>query len=75
MSTAAYRRKQQNELIPTGLVWRKSKVSGSHNGDCLEVAFATGSTLIRDSKNASEQALSLSAHGWHGLLMTAKSAY
>ncbi|MFJ7072931.1 DUF397 domain-containing protein [Streptomyces sp. NPDC098781] len=37
--------------ILTGIQWRKSSYSGDQGGECVELAEATHSVSIRDSKN------------------------
>ncbi|WAZ22452.1 DUF397 domain-containing protein [Streptomyces cinnabarinus] len=44
----------------TGATWRKSSYSGDTGGDCVEVADATPHIAIRDSKNPTHGALTLS---------------
>ena len=35
----------------TGATWRKSSRSGDNGGQCVEVALASGTVGVRDSKN------------------------
>lgn len=44
------------------LVWRKSRQSDS--GHCLEVAFAEGAVLLRDSKHPTGTVLSIPLTAW-----------
>jgi hypothetical protein len=47
--------------------WRRSSHSGGGN-DCVEVAFTSGGTAVRDSKDPGGGAFTLSSSGWCGLL-------
>lgn len=52
-----------------GLVWRKSSFSGGNGGtDCVEVALPAGVAAVRDSKNPSGPALSVSRSAWVSLI-------
>lgn len=42
------------------LIWIKSSYSGGEGNECVEVAFLSGTTAIRDSKAPRHGALSLS---------------
>jgi Domain of unknown function (DUF397) len=48
------------------LVWRKSTLSNS--GGCLEVAFAKGLVLLRDSKQADGAVVSIPLTAWTAFL-------
>lgn len=48
------------------IVWRKSKVSGASN--CVEVAVAAGSVLIRDSADSEGVVLTLPPAAWSTFL-------
>lgn len=50
-----------------GATWRKSSHSGGGN-DCVEIAFVTGATAVRDSKDPEGGTLALPSSGWRGLL-------
>jgi len=54
------------------IVWRKSKVSGG-GGDCVEVAFADESILLRHSKEPSGPVLSFSHSEWAAFLAGVRS--
>ncbi|GAA3523812.1 DUF397 domain-containing protein [Streptomyces osmaniensis] len=41
---------ESTEML-TAIQWRKSSYSGDQGGNCVEVAEATASVAIRDSKN------------------------
>ena len=46
--------------------WRKSSYSGNGGGDCVEVTTRhPGTIAVRDSKNPSGAALTLTPADWH----------
>jgi hypothetical protein len=53
------------------IAWRRSTKSAS--GNCVEVAVAGGSVLIRDSANPDGVVLSLSPAAWSAFLAHARS--
>jgi hypothetical protein len=55
----------------TDLIWRKSPTSGG--GDCVEVAFAGESVLVRNSRDPLGPALSFSRREWAAFLEGASS--
>ncbi|MFH9007220.1 DUF397 domain-containing protein [Streptomyces afghaniensis] len=46
------------------LAWVKSSYSGAEGGDCVEVAVCSGLIHVRDSKDRTRLALSVSSQGW-----------
>ena len=52
------------------IAWRKSTASNS--GDCVEVAVAGGSVLIRDSANRDGAVLRLRPAAWSAFLARAR---
>ncbi|CCH28024.1 DUF397 domain-containing protein [Actinosynnema sp. NPDC047251] len=52
----------------SGLRWVKSSHS-SNNGDCVEVAFAAGAVLARDSKSPDAGRLAFSPAAWRALVV------
>ncbi|AXG80177.1 DUF397 domain-containing protein [Streptomyces paludis] len=48
----------------SGLTWSKSSHSGSDGGDCVEVAMATTTIHIRDSKKEQGPTLRVPAPAW-----------
>ncbi len=52
----------------TPIAWRKSSASQGGSGDCVEVAFADESVLIRHSRNPSGSILSFSQSEWRAFL-------
>jgi hypothetical protein len=53
------------------IAWRKSTASAPSN--CVEVAVADGSVLVRDSANPDGVVLSLSPAAWSAFLAHARS--
>lgn len=49
-------------------VWRKSSRSGGGGNECVEVAFLSGATALRDSKNPDGGTLVLPTTGWRAFL-------
>lgn len=52
------------------LAWRKSTFSGAN--ECVEVAFAGQSVLVRDSKTTTDLPLRFSAQAWRNFLADLK---
>ncbi|CAL9626824.1 DUF397 domain-containing protein [Streptomyces sp. enrichment culture] len=55
------------EPTPCGLnplSWFKSSYSGSGGGDCVEVAAASATVHVRDSKNRAQPSISVGAAQW-----------
>lgn len=48
--------------------WRKSSASGDGGGDCVEVAFADGTVLIRHSRDPAGPVLSFTHSEWQAFL-------
>ncbi|MGW7594815.1 DUF397 domain-containing protein [Streptomyces asiaticus] len=44
--------------------WFKSSYSGAGNTECVEAAFRTGSTVVRDSKDPGGPVLGFSDRAW-----------
>ncbi len=51
------------EIRLSGAIWRKSTRS-SADGQCVEVATLRSGTAVRDSKNPTGPALTVSPAGW-----------
>ncbi|MFG2303093.1 DUF397 domain-containing protein [Actinacidiphila glaucinigra] len=47
-----------------GLVWFTSSHSNSEGGACVEVAFAQGAVLVRDSKDRAGARLTFTPGAW-----------
>ncbi|MBZ9640659.1 MULTISPECIES: DUF397 domain-containing protein [unclassified Streptomyces] len=54
----------QNSQNLTGAQWRKSSYSGGTGGECVEVAHLTPHTAIRDSKNPTHGALTVTSESF-----------
>jgi len=50
-----------------GVVWRTSSYTGG-SGDCVEVAAATSTVLIRDTKDREGPVLAVPATAWRAFL-------
>jgi uncharacterized protein DUF397 len=48
----------------SGLRWRKSSVSGDTGTNCVEIAWADGVVLVRDSHDRAGARLAIPAGGW-----------
>ncbi|MFB7476241.1 DUF397 domain-containing protein [Kitasatospora sp. NPDC056184] len=55
------------------LVWFKSSYSGDEGGECVEVADATSTVLVRDSKDKSGPHLTFSPEAWQSFVEFAQS--
>ncbi len=55
------------------LVWFKSSHSGDEGGNCVEVADATSTVLVRDSKDTSGPHLTFSPAAWEAFVEFARS--
>lgn len=49
------------------MTWRKSSFSNGGNGDCVEVAWPDPQVAVRDSKNPTGPALTVSRATWTAL--------
>ncbi|NEC10584.1 DUF397 domain-containing protein [Streptomyces sp. SID7909] len=50
--------------VEVALSWSKSSYSGSNGGDCVEVATCPHTVHVRDSKDITVPALTLSPDAW-----------
>ncbi|MFF8771144.1 DUF397 domain-containing protein [Kitasatospora sp. NPDC015120] len=55
------------------LVWFKSSHSGGEGGNCIEVAEAAESVLVRDSKDNSGPHLAFSPAAWRSFVEFAQA--
>ncbi|MFF7588972.1 DUF397 domain-containing protein [Kitasatospora purpeofusca] len=55
------------------VVWFKSSYSGGEGGDCVEVAEAAESVLVRDSKDKFGPRLAFSPTAWRSFVEFAQS--
>ncbi|TDD52261.1 DUF397 domain-containing protein [Saccharopolyspora elongata] len=60
-------------LRDSNAVWRKSSRSNGSGGVCVEVAFVSGATAVRDSKDPSGPALVFDARSFDGFLGKVKA--
>ena len=51
----------------TGVIWRTSSYTGS-SGNCVEVALATGTVLVRDTKDREGPVLAIPSTAWRAFL-------
>ncbi|MEV0188090.1 DUF397 domain-containing protein [Kitasatospora purpeofusca] len=56
------------------LAWRKSSHSSNEGGECAEVADATATVLLRDSKDKSGPHLTFTPAAWEAFVACARSA-
>ncbi|MFC7306380.1 DUF397 domain-containing protein [Streptomyces monticola] len=61
---SSYSSDEGGECLEVAYDWRKSSYSGSEGGDCLEVAAHPTAIHIRDSKNPTGPALSVTPAAW-----------
>ncbi|MFV5994485.1 DUF397 domain-containing protein [Streptomyces sp. NPDC056231] len=54
--------------MSTGLSWVKSSYSGNDSGNCVEVAACPHTVHVRDSKDLTVPALTLSPAAWTAFL-------
>jgi hypothetical protein len=57
--------------VSLNLVWVKSSYSGAEGGDCVEVATATDTVHVRDSKDSAGAVLSVPRDAWAGFVRLA----
>jgi hypothetical protein len=50
------------------MTWFKSSYSGAEGGECVEVAGAPGTILVRDSKQPAAARLAFGADAWAGFV-------
>ncbi|WP_046468434.1 DUF397 domain-containing protein [Allosalinactinospora lopnorensis] len=55
------------------LKWRKSSYSGQHGGNCVEVAEAPPTVLIRDTQHRASGHLSFPIEAWTAFLRNVKA--
>lgn len=57
-------------MNPSGAMWRKSSRSQATQANCVEVALASDTVAVRDSKNTSGPVLIFPAAGWTAFRQT-----
>ncbi|WUH91484.1 DUF397 domain-containing protein [Streptomyces sp. NBC_00433] len=63
---SSYSGSNNNDCVE--VAWFKSSYSGSDNNDCVEVAAASGSVLVRDSKDPEGPRFSFTPEAWSSFL-------
>lgn len=63
----------ESSVLTADLTWFKSSYSGAEGGQCVEVAAATATVYVRDSKAAAGPVLTLSPEAWTGFVGLAVS--
>jgi hypothetical protein len=58
--------------METARNWRTASYSGANGGECVEVANATDSVIVRDTKNRNGGALSVPASAWRAFIAAIK---
>jgi hypothetical protein len=53
--------------------WRKSSYSAANGGDCIEIANAPGTVLVRDSKHPDGPRLAFRPRAWEAFAATLKA--
>ncbi|MFF3634779.1 DUF397 domain-containing protein [Streptomyces sp. NPDC002250] len=54
----------ESSTAATGLLWFKSSYSGAEGGQCVEIAAATATVHVRDSKAVAGAVLTVSREAW-----------
>ncbi|MFF9865314.1 DUF397 domain-containing protein [Streptomyces sp. NPDC013953] len=65
---SSYGGSQQGECVEVALTWAKSSYSSEQGGNCVEVAACPHAVHVRDSKDITRPALTLSPAAWTALL-------
>ncbi|MDN3295003.1 DUF397 domain-containing protein [Streptomyces ficellus] len=65
---SSYSGSQQGECVEVAFAWAKSSYSGDQGGDCVEVAACPHTVHVRDSKDTTRPALTLSPSAWSAFL-------
>ncbi|MET9427347.1 DUF397 domain-containing protein [Streptomyces sp. NPDC003036] len=61
------------DCVEVAVAWVKSSYSGDQGGDCVEVAACPHTVHVRDSKDTTLTALSLSPTAWSAFLVAAQN--
>ncbi len=61
---------EEGECVEIAVTWTKSSYSGSQGGDCIEVAACPHAIHVRDSKDVTRPALTLSPTTWSAFVAT-----
>ncbi|GGZ17653.1 DUF397 domain-containing protein [Streptomyces nitrosporeus] len=65
---SSYSGNQGGDCVEVALSWTKSTYSGNEGGNCVEVAACPHTVHVRDSKDVTVPALSLSPAAWSAFL-------
>ncbi|MGI5355883.1 DUF397 domain-containing protein [Streptomyces sp. CA-252508] len=65
---SSYSGSQQGECVEVAFAWTKSSYSGDQGGNCVEVATCPHTVHVRDSKNVSRPAITVSPAAWASFL-------
>lgn len=63
----------ESSVATSDLTWFKSSYSGAEGGQCVEVAAATATVHVRDSKVIAGPVLTVSPEAWAGFVGLAVS--
>ncbi|MGW0546082.1 DUF397 domain-containing protein [Streptomyces altiplanensis] len=61
---------EEGECVEVAVAWTKSSYSGSQGGECVEVATCPHAIHVRDSKDVTRPALTLSPTTWSAFVAT-----
>ncbi|MFE7579117.1 DUF397 domain-containing protein [Streptomyces sp. NPDC057521] len=61
---SSYSGPEGGNCVEVALSWSKSSYSGQNGGDCVEVATCPHTVHVRDSKDITVPALTLSPDAW-----------
>ena len=53
--------------------WRKSSYSGANGGECVEVASATATVMVRDTQDRDGGTLRVPASAWRAFIRDVQS--
>ncbi|MFG3507922.1 DUF397 domain-containing protein [Streptomyces sp. NPDC047821] len=65
---SSYSSEQGGDCIEVAFTWIKSSYSGSQQGECVEIALHPRAIHVRDSKDTTRPALTLSPAAWAAFL-------
>ncbi|MFJ8585752.1 DUF397 domain-containing protein [Streptomyces sp. NPDC093595] len=65
---SSYSGSQGGDCVEVAFTWTKSSYSSDQQGDCVEVAACPHTVHVRDSKDITRPALTLSPDAWAAFL-------
>ncbi|GGT61109.1 DUF397 domain-containing protein [Streptomyces atratus] len=65
---SSYSGENSGNCVEVAVTWNKSSYSGDQGGDCVEVAACPDTIHVRDSKDLTVPALTLSPAAWADFL-------